>query len=411
MTSITPSTAGDIGGKKLRAAVIFVVVTVALDILSLALIIPVLPNLISSFAGGVSNGALILGIFTGSWGMMQFLFSPILGSLSDRFGRRPIILLSNLGLGLDYVLMAVAPNLWVLFVGRLLSGITTSTFSVANSYIADVLPPERRAQGFGLLGAAFGVGFVVGPAIGGLLGGFDHRLPFWVAAGLSLTNFLYGYFVLPESLAAENRRPFRFTMLQPLKSWSWIWQNLPLRMVASFQLIYFTVHGVFAVFVLYVGYRYHWGLGQVGLMLTVLGIGAAVVQGALAGICVRRLGAGVSMILGVVFGAIGFLMMGFATEGWQFIAAIVPLSLWGLARPAAQAIASARVGPDEQGRLQGALGSITSVGNVLGPVLFTMVFAQTVAPRGNVPGVALWLAAGILLLGLWPAWRFRKSDL
>ncbi|MCX8501394.1 MAG: MFS transporter, partial [Alphaproteobacteria bacterium] len=307
MTRITPSTEVGIGGKKLRAAVIFVVVTVALDILSLALIIPVLPNLIASFAGGVSNGALILGIFTGSWGMMQFLFSPILGSLSDRFGRRPIILLSNLGLGLDYVLMAVAPNLWVLFVGRLLSGITTSTFSVANSYIADVLPPDRRAQGFGLLGAAFGVGFVVGPAIGGLLGGLDHRLPFWVAAGLSLTNFLYGFFVLPESLAPENRRQFRFTMLQPLKSWSWIWRNLPLRMVASFQLIYFTVHGVFAVFVLYGGYRYHWGLGQVGLMLTVLGIGAAVVQGALAGIFVRRLGAGVSMILGVVFGAIGFL--------------------------------------------------------------------------------------------------------
>ncbi|MDI9409816.1 MAG: TCR/Tet family MFS transporter [Candidatus Pacebacteria bacterium] len=394
--------------RKLKAAVIFVVITVALDILSVALIIPVLPNLIASFAGGISNGALILGLFTGSWGMMQFIFSPILGSLSDRFGRRPVILLSNLGLGLDYILMALAPNLWVLFIGRLLSGITTSTFAVANSYIADVLPVEKRAQGFGMLGAAFGIGFVLGPALGGFLGGHDPRLPFWVAAGLSLTNFLYGLFILPESLPKSLRSPFKLRSAQPFESMAWLWRSRPLRMIASFQFIYFVVHGVFAVWVLYVGYRYNWGVTMVGGLLTMVGVGAAIVQGGIAGLCVRKFGAGRSMILGIVFGATAFLMMGFATSGWVFAVAIIPLSLWGLARPAAQALASARVGPEEQGRLQGSLASITSIGNVVGPVFFTMIFAQTVAPRGDVPGMAMWVAAVLLLVGLWPAWEFRR---
>jgi MFS transporter, DHA1 family, tetracycline resistance protein len=397
-----------------RAAIIFIFVTVLLDMLAVGIIIPVLPSLVLGFVGGdAKRTAEMLGLFGTVWALMQFLFSPVQGALSDRFGRRPVILLSNLGLGADYIVMALAPNLgWLLF-GRVLSGITSASVSTAFAYIADVLPPEKRAGGFGLVGAAFGVGFVLGPAIGGLLGGMDPRLPFWVAAGFSFVNFLYGYFVLPESLKPENRAAFDWKRANPIGAFALLRSHRQLVGLASVYFLGQLAHVVLpSTFVVYAIYRYGWDERTVGLTLAAVGICSFIVQGGIVRPTVKRLGERRTLMIGLVFGVIGFLWFGLAATGREFWAAIPIMAFWGLWSPALQGLMTRRVGPTEQGRLQGANASLQGVAGLIGPALFTLSFAYAIdAAHGlHLPGVPFLIAALLLLAGGVIGWQASRGE-
>src|SRR5438874_1087211 len=299
------------GMKSRPAAVIFILVTVTLDILAMGLIIPVLPKLILDFLGGkMTDAADWNGWFALVFALMQFVFSPVLGVLSDRFGRRPVILLSNLGLGLDYVVMALAPTIGWLFLGRIISGITTSSIPTAMAYIADVTPKEKRAGAFGMIGMAFGVGFAFGPAIGGLLGSVTPRLAFWVSAGLSLTNWLYGYLFVPESLAPERRKAFSLGRANPVGSLVLLRSHPELLRLAAIQFIGYVAHEVVQVYVLYVIYRYTWSQETVGLSLAFVGACTVVISGGLVRPVVARLGERRTLYLGQFLGGLGMLAMG-----------------------------------------------------------------------------------------------------
>lgn len=386
-----------------RAALVFIFVTIVLDMFALGMVIPVLPHLIEDFLGGDTAGAAkVYGVFGTVWALMQFLSMPIVGALSDRFGRRRVILLSNLGLGLDYVLMALAPNLAWLFVGRVISGITAASVSTGMAYIADVTPTERRAAAFGRVGIAFGLGFVLGPALGGLLGSIDPRLPFWVAAGLSLANALYGLLILPESLPPEKRRPFAWRRANPLGSLKLLRSHPELSGLAVVVFLSNLAHAALpATFVLYAGYRYGWDARDVGLVLAVVGVCSAIVQGTLVGAAVRRLGERRVLLTGLSCGAIGFFAYGLAPTGALFLAAVPVVALWGLASPAAQGLMTRHVGPDEQGALQGAAGSVMGIATMIGPWLFAATFAYFIGAgtRWHLPGAAFMLAALLLALG------------
>ena len=385
-----------------RAAFIFIFVTVALDMLALGVIVPVLPKLIVEFeAGDIASAAAVSGVFGTVWAAMQFLGSPLLGALSDRFGRRPVILLSNLGLGLDYGLMALAPTLHWLLVGRVISGFTSASFSTAAAYITDVTPPERRAAQFGMLGAAFGLGFVVGPAVGGLLGEVSLRLPFWVAGGLSLANALYGALILPESLPPERRAPFAWRRANPLGSLRLLSSHPELLGLAAATFLYFVAHEVLpGVTVLYVDYRYGWGEAAVGLVLAAVGVCSTVVSAALVGPAVQRLGERRALLVGLGFGTAGFAAYGLAPTGALFMAGVPLVALWGLSGPAMQSLMSRHIGPSEQGQLQGALSSMRGITGMIGPLVFTQTFAAAIDPNSRVqlPG-APYLLAALLLVG------------
>ncbi len=386
-----------------RAALSFIFITIVLDILALGIIIPVLPGLIEDFLGGdTARAAKVYGLFATVWALMQFLSMPIAGSLSDRFGRRPVVLASNFGLGLDYVLMALAPNLAWLFVGRVISGITAASVSTGMAYIADVTPVEKRSAAFGMVGVAFGVGFVFGPALGGLLGSVDPRLPFWVAAGLSLANAMYGLFVLPESLPPDRRRAFDWRRANPLGSLRLLRSHHELFGLAGVVFLSNLAHAALpSTFVLYAGYRYGWDARTVGLALAGIGICSAIVQGGLVGPTVRRFGERRVLIAGLVAGAIGFSIYGLAGTGPAFLMGVPIMALWGLASPSAQGLMSRRLGPSEQGQLQGANGSIMGIATMIGPTMFASVFAFSIGEgaRMHVPGAAYVLAAILLLLG------------
>jgi MFS transporter, DHA1 family, tetracycline resistance protein len=333
--------------------------------------------------------------------LMQFFFSPILGSLSDRFGRRPVVLLSNFGLGLDYVLMALAPGIGLLFVGRLISGITAASMSTAGAYIADVSPPEKRAAGFGLMSVAFGLGFILGPALGGLLGQVDPRLPFWVAGGLSLTNAAYGFLILPESLPLERRAAFSWRRANPVGALRLLRAHPGLLGLASVNFLYFLSHQAFAVFVLYGNYRYGWNERMVGLTLAGVGACSALVGGLVVRPVVRRFGERRSLITGLLFGAVGFAIFGLAPTGWIFWIGIPVMSLWGLTSPAAQGLMTRRVSPGEQGQLQGANSSLMGFAGLIGPFLFTGIFAHFISPPAWwLPGAPFLLAAALLALAI-----------
>ena len=395
-----------------RAAVVFIFITVLLDILALGIIIPVLPPLIQGFLGGDTvQAARALGLFGTAWALMQFLFSPVQGALSDRFGRRPIVLASNFGLGLDYIVMALAPNLAWLFVGRLISGMTSASFSVAGAYIADVTPPEKRAAGFGMIGAAFGIGFVIGPALGGVLGSLEPRLPFWAAGCLSLANAMYGLFVLPESLPRERRVPVAWRRANPIGSLLLLRSHPHLLGLAIVHFLYQLAHySLPAVFVLYAGYRYGWGESTVGLTLAGVGICAMIVQGLLVKPVVARFGERRSLLVGLLCGAAGFAIYGLAPTGPLFWIGVPVMALWGLSSPAAQGLMTRRVAPTEQGRLQGALSSIMGIAGLLGPGLFTLTFARFIGPAldWHLPGAPYLLAALLLLAAAAVAWRTTR---
>jgi DHA1 family tetracycline resistance protein-like MFS transporter len=385
-----------------RAAVAFILVTVVLDMLALGMVIPVLPKLVESFVGGdTARAASVYGVFGTAWALMQFVFSPLLGALSDRFGRRPVVLVSNFGLAFDYVLMSWAPNVAWLFVGRVISGITAASFSTAAAYIADVTPPEKRAASFGQVGAAFGLGFVLGPAIGGLLGGFNPRLPFVVAAAFSFANAMYGLFFLPESLSPAQRTTFEWRRANPIGAIALLRARRGLLGLAAVHFLGALASCVLmSVFVLYAGYRYAWTERTVGLTLAGVGVCAAIVQGLIVRPLVARFGERRVLLGGLVFGALGFTMYGLAPTGAVFFLGVPVMSLWGLSDPAAQGLMTARVGPTEQGRLQGANASIMGIAALFGPALFTTTFATFIGPlrSWNLPGAPFLLAA-LLMVG------------
>jgi DHA1 family tetracycline resistance protein-like MFS transporter len=378
-------------------ALAFIFCTVLLDVLSLGLMIPVLPRLVLDFmAGDMAGAAEVFGLFATVWGAMQFVFSPLLGALSDRFGRRPVILVSCLGLGLDYVFMAVAPSLTLLFVGRVISGITAATITTSFAYIADVTESEKRAKAFGLVGVAFGVGFVLGPTAGGLLGSVDPRLPFWLSAAACLLNALFGWFVLPESLPPERRMAFAWKRANPLGSIRLLSRHAQLLGLALAAFLGQVAHQVLpAVFVLYGAYRYGWGESMVGVTLGFVGVCSAVVQGLLIGPAVSLLGERLATVLGLVAGALGMAIYGLAPNGWLFWVGVPVMSLWGLAGPASLQIMSRLVRASEQGQLAGANTSLASIAGLVAPGLFTLTFARFL---DDAPGTPFLLAGGFLLL-------------
>jgi DHA1 family tetracycline resistance protein-like MFS transporter len=387
-----------------RAAFVFILITVAFDFLAFGIIAPVLPNLILQMEGGsMARASAVTGYFGFAWATMQFIFSPLLGAWSDRFGRRPVILISCLGLGLDYIFMALAPSLAWLFVGRIISGITTSNISSAFAYVTDVTAPEKRAKQFGMLGAAFGLGFVVGPAVGGLLGGYNLRAPFWAAAILSLTNALYGFFILPESLPKERRAKSAWHMANPLGSLTLLRSHPELAGLSAAMTLFYLAHNALpSVFVLYTEYRYGWNERDVGLSLTVVGVCAATVSGGLVGPYVKRFGEKFSLLSGLVYGILGFAGFALAWRGSLLLASIPFIALWGVAGPAMQSSMSRRVDPTSQGKLQGAINSLRAITGMIGPLIFTQVFALAIAKNAAVhlPGAPYLLAAVLLGVSL-----------
>lgn len=396
MTGAAPS-----GGR--RAALAFIFVTIVLDMFALGLVIPVLPYLVEDFLGGdTARAAKVYGLFGTVWALMQFVSMPVMGALSDRFGRRRVILISNLGLALAYVLTAVAPNLAWLLVARIVSGICAASISTGMAYVADVTPAPQRAAAFGRVGVAFGLGFVLGPALGGILGAVEPRLPFWVAAAFSLANAAYGVFVLPESLPAERRRPFEWRRANALGSLRLLRSHRELAGLAGVVFLSNLAHAALpATFVLYASYRYGWDERDVGLVLALVGVSSAVVQGLVVGPFVRRFGERQALLGGLACGALGFLVYGFAASGTLFLAAVPVVALWGIASPAAQGIMTRLVTADQYGELQGANGAVMGVATMIGPTLFAATFAWFIGDgaRLEVPGAAYLLAALLLAAG------------
>jgi DHA1 family tetracycline resistance protein-like MFS transporter len=398
-----------------RAAFAFIFVTVLLDMLALGVIVPVLPKLIIQFEhGDVAVAARQVGVFAFVWAAMQFVFAPVTGALSDHFGRRPVVLLSNFGLGCDYLFMALAPTLPWLFVGRVISGITSASFPTANAYIADVTPPDQRAAKFGMLGAAFGLGFIVGPALGGMLGGFGLRYPFWAAAGLSLANALYGFFILPESLPKDRRAPLSLAKANPMGSLKLLRSNAALYGLATAMFLYYNAHEALpSMFVIYTDYRYHWNAQMTGWALAAVGVGSTIVSAVLISWAVKTLGEVRTLFTGMACGVAGFAVFAAAPTTAILLLGMPLLSLWGLMSPPMQSIMSRRVAPTEQGQLQGALMSLFGVAGMIAPLVFTQIFALAIAPGRalQLPGAPYWLAAILLAAGFLIAWSVvRKSE-
>jgi DHA1 family tetracycline resistance protein-like MFS transporter len=397
-----------------QSAVPFVLVTVLLDTLGVGLIIPVSPRLIGSFLGNDLGAAShYFGLLLAVYSVMQFIFAPILGGLSDRFGRRAVILLSLLGAAISYLTSALAPALGWLFLGRTVAGITGASFSAAGAYVADITPPEKRAQGFGMVGAAFGLGFILGPALGGLLGDLGLRVPYFVAAGLNLLNLLYGLFVLPESLSVENRRSFSLRRANPIGSLRGLARHRAvLDLTGTMTCAFLSQMILQGVWALYSQARFGWSLRSVGVSLMVVGLGTALVQGVLVRAITPRLGERRTLVLGLSLSVLGHMGFGLATQGWMMYALLLPFTLGGLAGPATQAIITSAVGPKEQGELQGSLNSLSGLAAIVGPLVGTALLARfaPVTASPHVPGAPFFAAAATSALGLVLALRlFARS--
>jgi DHA1 family tetracycline resistance protein-like MFS transporter len=388
-----------------RASAAFIYFTVTLDMLAVGIILPVLPNLIAGFThGDTARTAQILGIFGSLFAGMQFFCSPLLGALSDRFGRRPVVLLSNLGLGLDYILLAWAPALWWLLLGRFISGLTASSIPTAMAYLTDVTPPEKRTAAFGTVNAALGVGFILGPALGGLLGDLNPRLPFWVASGLCLLNALYGLLVLPESLPPQHRCPFSWKRANPFGSALALSRKRidgPFVRMALLLLLGYTAQQSLNVFVIYADYRYHWMLSSVGFYLAAAGLLMGLYSILLLKPAVKILGERGTILAGLSAGVAGMCLLGLANTGWLFCIALPVFSLVSLVWPVAQSAMSNQTAESEQGQLQGAISSINGIASLIGPALFTYIFSQSI---GFLPGLTFFVAGGFLLAALFVSW-------
>ena len=384
-----------------RAAIGFILVTALLDIVAMGLVIPVLPPLIEEFSGSTSRAGIWNGVLVALWALMQFVASPVIGSLSDRYGRRPVLLLSIAGMTADWVLMALAPDLWWLAVGRLIGGVTSSSFTTVYAYMSDITPPEQRSKAFGWIGAAFSAGFVLGPALGGVVGAISPRAPFWVAAAMSAIAFVYGWLILPESLPQDRRVPFSWRRANPFGALRLLRSHPELSGLATVNFLLYFAHHVFsAVFVLYAGHRYGWGALEVGLLLALVGVLDMGVQGLLVGPAVKRFGDWRTMIFGLAGGAVGVACMAFAANGWLFILAMLPNALWGLAMPTLQSLMTQRVSESEQGQLQGANNSVASIAGVISPVFFGWIYSLSVGQAAPLPFIgAAFLIASLILAG------------
>jgi DHA1 family tetracycline resistance protein-like MFS transporter len=397
-----------------QAAFGFIFAASLMNAVSFGIMIPVLPNLIKAFSGGdTAEAAEWNMVFGAAWGVMQLFCGPILGMLSDRIGRRPVLLISLGGLAVDFLFMALAPTLGWLFLGRILNGMTAASFSTANAYVADVTPPEKRAKTFGLMGSAFSFGFLVGPALGGALGDIDLRLPFFVAAALTGVNWLYGFFILPESLPKSQRvARFDWRRANPLGSLALLRSHNELLGLATIGFLFQVAHTVLpAVFVLYAGYRYGWSSGVIGLTMMATGLLGVMVQMLAVGPVVARIGERGALLLGALGGAAGFALYGFAPTGWAYLASAPVFALLNFLQPGLQGLMTRRVAPNEQGQLQGANQSLQGIASVLGPIVFGSVFAWAIHNDADLhmPGLPIYLASGLLVCAFFLGLRVAKA--
>ncbi len=398
-----------------KAAIGFIFVTLLIDVTGFGLIIPVMPQLIEHLLGNndVSLASRYGGWLTFAYAFMQFIFAPVLGNLSDKYGRRPVLLFSLFGFGIDYLFLSFAPSILWLFVGRLIAGVTGASFTTASAYIADISTPENRAQNFGMIGAAFGLGFIIGPMIGGLLGELGPRVPFLAAAGLALTNWVYGYFVLPESLNKENRREFEWRRANPLGSLLQL-KKYPAvgGLVVSLVLVYLAAHAVQSNWSFFNIEKFKWSPKMIGISLGVVGLLVGAVQGGLVRIVNPRIGNEKSVYLGLGFYSLGLLLFAFASQSWMMFVFLIPYCLGGIAGPALQSIISGHVPPNEQGELQGALTSLMSATSIVGPPLMTNLFAYFTSPGAPVyfPGVSFLLGSLFMIISAFWAYYALRTE-
>lgn len=398
-----------------KAAIGFIFFTIVIDVTGLGLIIPVLPKLIEELIhGSVSDAAKWGGWLTATYAGMQFIFSPILGGLSDKFGRRPILLFALFGLAIDYLFLSFAPTIGLLFVGRAIAGVGGASITTATAYIADISNNENRAQNFGMIGAAFGIGFVVGPLIGGLLGSLGARIPFMVAAGLSLINFLYGYFILPESLSKENRRSFNFKTAIPFLSLIKLkkYPNIG-GLILSFFLIYIASHAVQSNWGFFGMEKLHWNEKMIGISLAVVGILVGLVQGLLIRVINPKIGNEKSVYYGLLLYAFGLILFAVASQTWMMFLFLIPYCLGGICGPALQSIISGSVPANEQGELQGALTSLISITSIIGPLLMTGLFSYFTGPKApfHFSGAAFALGSVLILVSVFVAYKTLHKPL
>ncbi len=392
----------------LKPGIGFIFLTLLLDVMGFGILIPVAPKLVQQLQGGSEDAAAhSVGLLAATYAAMQFVFAPTLGALSDHFGRRPVLLVSIFGSGLDYFAMAFSPTLWLLFVTRAINGISGASMTAASAYIADVTPPEKRAAGFGMIGAAFGLGFIIGPLVGGVLGKYDIRLPFYVAGSVTLLNWLYGLLVLPESLAPANRRTLTLARANPLGVFRGL-VRYPFVLLMGAAMFFFNLaqFGLHATWVLYTAHRYGWTTFDTGLSLATVGVGAAIVQGGLARRIIPALGERRSAMVGLCIGTLGYLGYAFAPYGWAIYVVIVFATFGGICQPAIQAMITRGVRADEQGAVQGAMTGLQSVSAIVGPLIGASVFAWSIAPtnRFDIPGAAYLSSALLAAIGLVIAW-------
>jgi len=383
-----------------QASFRFIFALALMNSLSFGIMIPILPNLIKQFTGGDTAAASEWNmVFSTTWGVMQFVIGPVLGLMADRWGRRPVLLISLFGLGVDFLFMAFAPSLWWLFLGRVLNGMTAASFSTANAYLADVTPPQERAKVFGWMSSAFSFGFIFGPAFGGWLGEVDLRLPFLAAAGITLLNFLYGMFVLPESLPPEKRATsFDWKKANPLGSLRLLQSHSGLLPLAGVGFLFQLAHMVLpSIFVLYAGYRYGWSTGVLGSTFIATGVAGVIVQMFLIGPVVRRVGERNAVLLGALAGVVGFSWYAWAPTGLLYLSAVPVFAFIGFLMPGLQGLMTRRVAPHQQGQLQGANQSLQGLAAIFGPLIFGEVFAWSIRHEGfHVPGLAIYLAAALM---------------
>ncbi len=387
-----------------KKAILFIFITLLVDCTGIGIIIPVVPSLIQQLTGSnVSEAATYGGWLTFAYAIMQFIFSPVLGGLSDRYGRRPVLLISLLGLGIDYLFLFFAPDLWWLFVGRIIAGICGASFTTASAYIADISTEENRAQNFGMIGAAFGLGFIVGPLLGSLFSSFGVRVPFLAAAALSLLNWAYGYFILPESLSKENRRPFDWKRANPLGSLLHL-KKYPaiLGLILAMVLIYIAGHAAQSTWTFFTIERFHWNEQWIGYSIAFVGVTVALVQGGLIRYTTKILGTNKSVIVGLLFYVIGFTLFAFASQGWMMFVFMIPYALGGIAGPALQGLMTGHVPSNEQGELQGAITSLVSLTSIVGPLLMTSLFSFFTAQGAPFyfPGAPFMMGAVLSLLSV-----------
>lgn len=402
--------------KTKTAALGFIFVTILVDVIGIGIIIPIVPKLIEQLTGlGINEASRYGGWLIFAFAAMQFLFSPILGGLSDQFGRRPILLLSLFGLGLDYIFHAFAPSILWLFVGRIIAGIMGASFTTATAYIADISTPEKRAQNFGLIGAAFGLGFIIGPVIGGVASQWGTNVPFFIAAGLTFCNVLYGYFILPESLSIENRRQFSWKRANPISSLQHLGKYpIVYGLVPPLVLMFLASYAVQSNWTYYTMFKFSWTPTIVGYSLAVVGVLVAFVQGFLIRKIIPILGQKKAIYIGLGFSALGLVLFGLADSGWWMIAFLLPYCLGGIGGPSLQAIISSQVPNNEQGELQGALTSLTSLTAIVGPLLMNNIFAYATSKNSPIylPGAAFFVAAFLIAISIVLVYfTFAKNDI